>query len=142
MVRGSFPCYVLPVDRKARENLEAARLLLDQENPCTNAAASRAYYATYQALWASLVGTGEQVPEVRPGRRYFPHRRSESDESIMDAAERCHILSANEANEVKILRDFRIQADYQADDVVEQDARKCLDTADVIVQRLVEPEGA
>lgn len=40
-------------ERKAWENLEAAERLLQGE-PSPNAAASRAYYAAYQACWVAM----------------------------------------------------------------------------------------
>jgi uncharacterized protein (UPF0332 family) len=130
------------VDRKARENLAAAQLLLDQVEPCPNAATSRAYYAVYHALWASLEESGEQAPEVRPGIRYYPHTPSQLNESITEVAERCSLLSADEATDVEVLRDFRVKADYEVDDVVVEEAQTCLKTARAIVDRLIETEGA
>jgi hypothetical protein len=61
------------MERKAWENLAAARTLLQGEEPCPNAAASRAYYAAYHACWVAMVEAGNEPPEVRPGSVYFPH---------------------------------------------------------------------
>jgi len=43
------------------------------EDPCPNAAASRAYYAAYHACWHAMNEAGIPTPEVRPGAYYFLH---------------------------------------------------------------------
>jgi uncharacterized protein (UPF0332 family) len=129
-------CYRFDVDRKARENLVAAKLLLDREDPCTNAAASRAYYAAYHALWSLLEESGEEAPEVRPGARYFPHQAGGEHESIADAADRCRALTSEEILDLERLWDFRVKADYHPDDVVAEEAQACIETAIAIVARV------
>jgi hypothetical protein len=129
------------MDRKARENLDAARHLLELEEPCSNAAATRAYYAAYHAVWARLQELGEQVPEVRPGARYFPHRPSKDLESIGDTAERLGALADAEIADLEILWAYRVKADYKPDDVVDAEARECIRASDRIVQRLSGGEG-
>ena len=61
------------MERKAWENLAAARVLLEVEDPCPNAAASRAYYAAYHACWHAMNEAGITTPEVRAGIYYFLH---------------------------------------------------------------------
>jgi hypothetical protein len=64
------------MERKARENIAAARILLkEEEDACPNAAVSRAYYAAYQACWVAMVQKGHEAPEARPGASYFPHAK-------------------------------------------------------------------
>ena len=125
------------MDRKARENLEAAKHLLCLDEPCTNAAATRAYYAAYHALWAGLAEQDEQPSEPRPGIRYFPHKSGSGLESIADVAERCLELSEDEIEDLERLWDFRVKADYMPDDVVADEAKDCYEAARAIVARVV-----
>jgi uncharacterized protein (UPF0332 family) len=128
--------------RKSLENLTAARHLLGLREPCTNAAATRAYYSAYHAVWARLEELGERAPEVRDGVRYFPHThmRNPDHESIADAAERCEALTADEVADLETLRDLRVKADYGPDDVVAAEAQACLRASSAIVNKLVEEE--
>jgi uncharacterized protein (UPF0332 family) len=101
------------LQEKAIENLEAADRLLDTRNgdvePLNNAAASRAYYAAYVAVADRVLRSGRVLPE----KGYFRH------DSFPDDAFHCGLLT-NELREMLVwLRDLRVKADYEEDQVVE-----------------------
>jgi hypothetical protein len=120
------------MERKARENLEAATRLLEGD-PVTNASASRAYYAAYHAVWCAMVDAGHDVPEVG-GRRYFPHR------CLPDEARRAGILDAERADDLVYLRDVRIRADYRLDDVEHATSQACVIDARRLIGELLGDE--
>ena len=119
------------MERKARENLEAARVLLTQEDPCTNAATSRAYYAAYQACWSAMNDAGRAAPEVRPGVVYFPH----SD--LPGEAVAAGILTNEQASDLETLAILRSWADYGADDITLEQAAWSVSVAEGLVGFLV-----
>jgi uncharacterized protein (UPF0332 family) len=125
------------MERKAWENLEAARLLLQGEDPCPNAAASRAYYAAYQACWAAMVRKkGIEPPEVRPGSTYFRHP------DLPHEAREAGVLNERESKVLADLCDLRVAADYYEDvDVTVEEVREALQRADPLVRRLLEDEA-
>ena len=121
--------------RKARENLEAAERLLGGD-PCPNAAASRAYYAAYQACWEMLRRRGIEPPEVRPEKRYFPHRE------LPGLTLRHGVLDTEAASDLRFLETARVSADY--DDVGSLDvatARTAIECAAGIVRGLGDAEN-
>src|SRR5687767_2692006 len=99
------------MERKAWENLAAARVLLDDEDPCPNAAASRAYYAAYHACWFAMNEAGIPTPEVRPGVCYFVH------EPLSYEARRIGVLGDRAGEELLDLLKLRVIADYLEEDV-------------------------
>ena len=117
-------------DRKAWENLDAARILLKHE--ASNAAASRAYYAAYQACWVAMMDkAGKSPPEVRRGVRYFMHDR------LPYEAHEAGVLDEQGAQELDLLRSLRVEADYYEDDVTMEDAQEALAVGKNLVQRLL-----
>ena len=94
------------MERKAKENLEAAERLLAGPDPCPNAATSRSYYAAYQACWELLGRKGVEPPEVRPAEVYFPHRE------MPDLALRKGVIDSQAASGLRFLEGARVSADY------------------------------
>lgn len=124
------------MERKAWENLAAARVLLDVEDPCPNAAASRAYYAAYHACWHAMNEVGIPTPEVRSGVYYFLH------EPLPYEARRTGVLDDWTSQELFELRELRIAADYLEEDVTVEEAREALEAATVIVRHVLGEEPA
>ncbi|HZH12738.1 MAG TPA: hypothetical protein VE057_00100 [Archangium sp.] len=122
------------MERKAWENLSAARVLLDVEEPRPNAAAWRAYYAAYHACWHAMNEAGVPTPEVRPGVYYFPH------EPLSLAACRSGILDARLSEGLLELIELRVSADYLEEDVTVAEAREALAAATVIVRHVLGEE--
>ena len=122
------------MERKAWENLSAARVLLDVEDPCPNAAASRAYYAAYHACWHAMNEAGIPTPEVRPGIYYFLH------EPLAHEARRVGVLDDQRSEDLFDLRELRIAADYLEEDVTVEEAREAVEAATVIVRHVLGEE--
>lgn len=122
------------MERKAWENLAAARVLLDVEDPCPNAAASRAYYAAYHACWHAMNEAGIPTPEVRPGVSYFLH------EPLPGDAIRVGVLDRQAGEVLTWLANLRVAADYVVDDVTVELVRDALAMATVFVRRLLGEE--
>jgi len=122
------------MERKAWENLAAARVLLDDEDPCPNAAASRAYYAAYHACWHAMNEVGIPTPEVRPGVCYFLH------DSLPYEARRAGVLDDQASEGLYDLVRLRVAADYLEEDLTVELARKALVTATAIIQRVLGEE--
>jgi uncharacterized protein (UPF0332 family) len=124
------------MERKAWENLAAARVLLEIEDPCPNAAASRAYYAAYHACWHAMNEVGVPTSEVRPGVYYFLHEPLPGDALAVG------VLDPQASEELGWLANLRVAADYVADDLTVELVRKALETASSFVQRLLGEETA
>lgn len=107
---------------KARENLRAARALLDMAPPCSSAAATRAYYAVYHAGWFLLEAEG-YVPPDRDGRRYWRH-----DEFGIDLL-RFGIVDEDGRELVEHLKAQRMVADYYPDEIPADEARQLTEEA-------------
>jgi uncharacterized protein (UPF0332 family) len=122
------------MERKARENLEAARLLLEGEDHCPNSSISRAYYAAYHACWDAMVDAGHPVPEVRRSVRYFHHQTFPQE--VCDAG----VLDEQQAGDLDYLYNQRIKADYYEDDVTLEEARAALKVSEALVHRLLEEQ--
>ncbi|WP_257456820.1 hypothetical protein [Archangium lipolyticum] len=116
------------MDRKAWENLAAARVLLDEEDPCPNAAASRAYYAAYHACWHAMNEVGIPTPEVRPGVCYFLH------DALPYEAFRAGVLDAQASEGLYDLVRLRVAADYLEEELTVELAMRALETATAIVR--------
>jgi len=121
------------MERKARENLQAAALLARADDPFPNASASRAYYAVYLAAWEHLVSQGEGVPATRDGRRYFRH---DTLPGLLGG-----VLSDTERADLEYLRGLRVSADYREDELVRSQAAEAAEIADRLVARILDAEG-
>ncbi|REG25199.1 hypothetical protein ATI61_113263 [Archangium gephyra] len=122
------------MERKAWENLAAARVLLDVEDPCPNAAASRAYYAAYHACWHAMNEAGIPTPEVRPGIYYFLH------EPLAYEAYRAGVLDDQTSEGLYELVRLRVSADYLEEELTVARAREALEKAMAIVQGVLGEE--
>ena len=122
------------VERKACENLSAAHTLVNLDDPCPNAATTRAYYAAYQAVWSKLEEREVEVPEVRPGVEYFRH------DEVGVLAQEHRVFDRGLALLFEDLREARVKADYFRDDCTQEEARECLQNARAIVDALLGPE--
>jgi uncharacterized protein (UPF0332 family) len=122
------------MERKAWENLAAARVLLEIEDPCPNAAASRAYYAAYHACWHAMNEAGIPTPEVRPGVYYFLH-----DPLPGDALE-VGVLDRQAGKALRWLSELRVVADYLGDELTVELVKRALEKATAFVQRLLGEE--
>jgi hypothetical protein len=123
------------MERKSRENLEAARLLLGLIEPCTNAGTSRAYYAAYLACWLAMVDRGTLVP-MTPRGRYFSHK------DLPGQARDCGLLSEDQADDLAFLETQRVLADYSEEDVTHEVSHQCLQLACYLVDHLLGDEDA
>jgi len=123
------------MERKAWENLDAARALLGLEDPCPNAAVSRAYYAAYHACWFAMNEAGYETPEARPGVFYFHHGDLPSE------ACEAGVLDTRASDALEQLRIWRVRADYFQDELTVQQAELAVGTADVFVRRLLGEEA-
>jgi uncharacterized protein (UPF0332 family) len=119
------------VERKACENLSAAKTLANLDDPCPNAAASRAYYAAYQAVWSKLEANDVSVPEVGPGIEYFKH------DEIGPLAQEHQLFDRRLAVLFEDLREARVKADYYVDDCTQDEARAYIQNAKIIVESLL-----
>ncbi|HYO71130.1 MAG TPA: hypothetical protein VEU33_34120 [Archangium sp.] len=122
------------MERKAWENLSAARVLLDVEDPCPNAAASRAYYAAYHACWHAMNEVGIPTPEVRPGVYYFLH------EPLAYEAYSAGVLDDQTSEGLHELVRLRVSADSLEEELTVARAREALEKATAIVQRVLGEE--
>ena len=117
------------MERKAQENLDAARMLVAGDELCTNAAASRAYYAAYQACWVLMEEAGHQVPQTGRGS-YFPHKE------LPELARTAHVLTDEDSEALAFLESQRVIADYFRDDLTLEVTSICLERAERIVALL------
>lgn len=119
------------LQEKAIENLEAAERLLDTRDgdlePLNNAAASRAYYAAYTAVVDRVLRSGRSLPE----KGYFKH------DSFPDDAFHYGFLTG-ELREVLVwLRDLRVKADYEEDQVNYEEAALAAERARALLDAMV-----
>jgi hypothetical protein len=120
-------------DEKARESLEAADRLLstvqDTELPLHNAAASRAYYAAYQAV----ADRAQQVGIRFDGSRsdYYRH------DTLPYLARDWRILDDDQSDELIFLHGLRVKADYMEDQVGYDEASTAADSARRLVVALL-----
>jgi uncharacterized protein (UPF0332 family) len=122
------------MERKAWENLAAARVLLDDEEPCPKAAASRAYYAAYHACWFAMNAVGIPTPEVRPGVYYFLH------EPLPYEARRAGILDTQASDVLTGLAQMRVTADYLEDELTVEQVRAAVERAATFIRQLLGEE--
>jgi hypothetical protein len=128
---------VVQLDAKARENLEAARVLLPDDDAGRweyhpNASASRAYYAAYQAV--AHVAQGEQVA-FTSDKNYYRH------DSLPGDALAWHILDVDRKEDLEWLQGLRVKADYLADHVDLEEASQAAEVAEQLVAELLGPEA-
>lgn len=121
-------------DEKARENLEAAGRLLSRSedglaDPLTNASASRAYYAAYQAVadCAQQAGVEFDSRDIN----YYVHDR------LPAVAFHRRIIDLDEREDLSWLYGLRVKADYAAEHVDHDEASEAAEVARQLVQRLV-----
>lgn len=119
---------------KARENLQAARLLAEKK--LINAAVSRAYYSAYHAAWSLIEEmTGDKFKKEAPdGGLYFPHR---GFRRTLEAVRGGGKDAEEEADALEYLYSKRVNADYDPEDLDGYDAEKCIERADRLVARLL-----
>lgn len=114
------------MERKAQENLDAARMLVAGEEVCTNAAASRAYYAAYHACWVLMEDAGHQVPQTARGT-YFPHKE------LPELARRAQVLTDEDSEALAFLESQRVVADYFREDLTLEVTVSCVERAERLV---------
>jgi uncharacterized protein (UPF0332 family) len=123
------------LDEKARENLEAIDRLLTRSDdgcvePLSNAAASRAYYAAYQAVADCAQRDGLAFDSKEP--RYYRH------DTLPDRALDWGVLSDDSRDDLSRLRDLRVKADYYEDQVHYDEASEAAAMAQQLVVSLLE----
>jgi len=126
-------------DEKAKESLEAVERLLDRSDdgaiePLSNAAASRAYYAAYQA-----VADCAQVDRLGFDSRdsnYYRH------DTLPERAREWGILSEDASEDLAFLRDLRVKADYFEDMVHYDEASEAQNIALALVTSLLKRRNA
>jgi uncharacterized protein (UPF0332 family) len=123
------------LDEKARKNLEAIDRLLTRSDdgyiePLSNAAASRAYYAVYQAVADRAQRDGLSFDSQEP--RYYRH------DTLPDRALDWGILDDDSRDDLSRLRDLRVKADYYEDQVHYDEASEAAAMAHHLVTSLLE----
>jgi CelD/BcsL family acetyltransferase involved in cellulose biosynthesis len=116
------------LDEKARENLEAADRLLstEVELPLHNAAASRAYYAAYQAV----ADRAQRIGIAFTGQTdYYRH------DSFPTLAR--ELIDNDQSDELRLLHGLRIKDDYMEDQVDLDESSLAAETARRIVEALL-----
>ena len=117
--------------RKARENLDAAARLLPGEDGdyFANASASRSYYAAYLATAHRALALGLDFT-ARAGT-HFTH------DSLPGDPARLGILDDQDTDDLILLRDRRVKADYYEDDVDLDEATQAHELASRLVGTLL-----
>lgn len=119
------------LQEKAIENLEAAERLIDTRDgdlePLNNAAASRAYYAAYAAVADRVLRAGRPLP----GKGYFRH------DSLPDDAFHHGFLTSELRETLVWLRDLRIKADYEEDQINYEEAALAAERAKALLHAMV-----
>lgn len=121
----------LILDDKAKENLEAAERLLQDEDgrECLpNALANRAYYAAYLA--AAHVAQQRGL-SFTSDRNYYRH------DSFPDLAANHGLLDPTGITALRWLYGLRVKADYTDDPVDFEEANHAFDEAKLLVARLL-----
>jgi uncharacterized protein (UPF0332 family) len=125
------PDLAMRLQEKAIENLEAADRLLDTSDgelePLNNAAASRAYYAAYAAVVDRMLRSGRRLPD----KGYFKH------DSLPDDAFHCRLLTSELREMLVWLRDLRVKADYNEDQVNYEEAALAAERAKCLLYATV-----
>ena len=121
------------LDEKARESLEAVERLLHtgeagEQDALLNAAASRAYYAAYQAVVDAAIR--DQRP-MEPGKSYHRH------DTLPDRAVRWQLLTEDLGEQLFFLQSLRVKADYFEDQIDHEEASQAAEAAVAIVNGLL-----
>ncbi|MCB9587928.1 MAG: HEPN domain-containing protein [Polyangiaceae bacterium] len=117
------------LDEKAQENLEAARHLLDREAAdLCSASASRAYFAAYLAVADLALQRGHRYPDGN----YFRHNE------FPQLARTWRLLTDDQRDDLALIRDRRVKADYTQDFVDVSEASESLEIAESFVGLLEE----
>ena len=118
---------------KAKDNLEAASILLDREQ--YSSTASRAYYAVYLAAYHKLetLGIHPYDAEGRPKDRWLHNLLPD-----IARAELC--LSADQKDIWEILFGSRVKADYSVEPVDPVEAAIAIEDAKTLVEVLLKNE--
>ena len=124
-------------DEKAMASLEAAAHLLPDEagertDAWPDAAASRAYYAAYQA--AADLAQRRRHSFTAEAAEYYRHDTFPQD------AERWGLLDPSDCDDLIWLRDLRVRADYWEDRVSLEEASLALEVAAALVATLIGQE--
>ena len=110
---------------KAEENLEAARQMLPSDengwDGFNNAAASRAYYATYLVIVEIARRRG--IPYTNQETGYFVHA------TLPEDAFHWGILGETTRRRLRILQDLRVKADYHSESCDSTEAFDAVDKA-------------
>ncbi|HEY3356165.1 MAG TPA: hypothetical protein VGQ83_23135 [Polyangia bacterium] len=123
-------------EAKCSENLDAAACLLpdDARDDCfPNACASRAYYAAYLA-------TAERMQRLGAGFTAAAGSHYRHDSLPEDAA-RLGILDEDDRDDLILLRDRRVKADYWEDNIDLEEASGAHEVAARLVQKLLHGSG-
>src|SRR5262245_47852368 len=119
-----MPTVALCLDEKARESLEAAERLLQDDGgrECLpNSVANRAYYAAYLA--AAHVAQQRGIAFTSARGEYYRH------DSFPNDASRNGILDQKGARDLRKLYGMRVMADYHEDTVDIEQANLAVETA-------------
>jgi len=113
------------VHHKATQNLAAAQSLVTAGY--FDSAGSRAYYAAYLAGWAWLLRNGAPPPGD-----YWPHH------TFADTLFDWGAIDPDEADDLRLLYQRRIIADYHPDELVGETAAESAEIAAELIARLAE----
>ena len=119
---------------RARENHAAAKLLLGEGQ--YNAAATRAYYALYQAIVAELEDKGR-----RPDEFYSPSERDKEavkwpHVTVIRISRAAAGLEPEEQSVVRLAWEQRLQADYKPEPVQREDIEYLMGRLDGVLDSL------
>ena len=124
-------------DEKARENLEAAGLLLPDasgdRDGLMNASVSRAYYAAY--LCIADVAQRRGLAFTSTENDYYRH------DTFPVKALMAGIIDGSGRVDVEWLRGLRVKADYLEDQVSLSEASEAFEVAGTLVDALLGEEG-
>jgi hypothetical protein len=115
------------VRHKARDNLSSARILLDAG--LVDPAASRLYYAIFQAAVDWMSRMGRRPDEFTRGAKWWRHDVIVRNASLVRR-------SVPDLRLFKELQSMRIQADYQASRVEREDLVALFDSAAHFVEEV------
>ena len=130
------------MESKARENLEAARLL--RQEALLDSAASRAYYSAYLSVWAWLENQGVDPPD-HDGRKYWRHDTvadglltySGTDLDDFEAVLTTGPEVQRRCLAFERLRSSRVKADYFKDHVTEAEVTSGVKFAEELMHDLL-----
>jgi uncharacterized protein (UPF0332 family) len=121
------------MEQKARDNLNAAKLLRDED--FCDSSASRSYYSAYLAAWHYLLNIGIQPPRTDRGT-YWPHHTF--PEILWDNFK---IIGPVQMEKFELLYSRRIKADYYIDRIEPGESDESLQIAADFVSFFLENKG-